>query len=76
MLEGNILHRVTASDEVRPGVEGPYRATQFVLKATSEIPSFFNLELSRLEYETPIRRGKAIKRRWEVGRLHRTREAG
>ena len=43
-----------ASDVGRPGVEGPDRVTQYVFKATSEIPWFFSIELSMLEYVLPI----------------------
>jgi hypothetical protein len=43
-----------SSDEGSPGVEGPDRVTQYVFKATSELPWFFSIELSRLEYVLPI----------------------
>jgi hypothetical protein len=51
---GNTSRRVIGKLREETRSRRPIRATHDVNQATSEIPSFFSFEMSRLQYETPI----------------------
>ena len=76
MPEGNTSRRVIGELHEETRSRRPIRATHHVSQATSEIPSFFSFELSRLEYVLSTGTRETNRRRWEVGRLHSTVEAG